>query len=347
MIIFIVAGGSGTRLWPLSTPDYPKHLLRLNGSKSSLLQDTFERAKLITDNIYVITEKSHYREVQHQLKKLPNSKIIVEPLRRGTANCITLALSKIADKVDPDESIAFIHADHLIRDKNAFKLNFNKAFDVVSRYKKLTLIGISPTYPSTGFGYIHKGELLDKDLSLYKVESFKEKPHIDIAKKYYSSGEYLWNSGYFIGTLNIFINSLKSFSPSQYEIFEILRKVKNEKTLLSEYKKLENLAIDNVLIEKMKNLIVMPSEFDWADLGSFGDLSDLSPKDNQGNTLYGDIYLEKTRSSYLYNDTNKPVMIIGLSNVVVINTKNGTLITTKDLAQDVGKIAKKINEDKL
>src|SRR5438445_10934314 len=156
MIVVIIAGGSGTRLWPLSTPDYPKHLLKINGSDASLLEATYQRARKLTENIYVVTDSSHVEHVREQLDELPAEAFIVEPARRGTANCIVAALAHISQKHDTQEPIAFIHADHYIRDTAGFTYSFRLAERVATREKRIVLVGVEPDKPATGFGYIEK-----------------------------------------------------------------------------------------------------------------------------------------------------------------------------------------------
>jgi len=195
MIIVIIAGGSGTRLWPLSQPDYPKHLLKLTG-KNSLLQNTYNRAKAVASEIYIVTEISHSSEVQTQLPDLPPEHIIIEPARRGTASCIILALATIQAE-HPDEDVAFIHADHHIIDVDGFTKTVTAACQAAREHTKITLIGLKPTYPATGFGYIQIGNVVEtiNGLDVHEATNFKEKPDFATAQKYLKGGDYLWNLG--------------------------------------------------------------------------------------------------------------------------------------------------------
>lgn len=204
MIVVIIAGGSGTRLWPLSMPDYPKHLLTINGDKRSLLQHTFDRAKQLTDKIYIVTDNSHIHHVKDQIPELPDEAFIIEPARRGTANCIIAALAYISKKHNNDEVIASFHADHYIRDNAGFTHSFKVAEQASSQSRRIVLVGVEPDHPATGFGYIEKGEIFDEEHFVYSVKSFKEKPAFEIAKQYFDSGNYLWNGGYFVGSINTF-----------------------------------------------------------------------------------------------------------------------------------------------
>lgn len=192
MVIVIIAGGSGTRLWPLSKADYPKHLLKLTGPKS-LLQNTYARAKGVADDIYIVTEISHAAEVKKQLPKLGANNIIIEPARRGTASCIMLALARLKEYVRNDEPVIFLHADHHISNTPGFVRSVQAAGDAAAKYRMITLIGLHPDYPATGFGYIKHGAEVAKinDLSVYKVEQFVEKPELELADQYLKAGSYL------------------------------------------------------------------------------------------------------------------------------------------------------------
>lgn len=345
MIIVIIAGGSGTRLWPLSTPHYPKHLLKINGDKLSLLQHTYERAKTLSDNIYVVSESGHIDHVKEQLNGLADDHYIIEPARRGTASCIVAALAYIAKRDDSDEPIASIHADHYIRDTAGFKDSFELANDVSVSEKRIVLVGVQPDHPATGLGYIQKGELLDQHKDVYNVHTFKEKPEFEVAKEYVESGNYLWNCGYFVGSVNTFKSSMQEHAPKLYDEYQKLFAA-SDAEYKDAYLSLENIAIDYALIEKVPNLLVVPALFDWMDIGSFGDLHKALPGDEQGNHAHGNVELEGASNSYVHNEDNKPVAVIGLDNVVVVNTANGILVARKDMAQEVGTVSKRISEQK-
>ncbi len=347
MITVIIAGGSGTRLWPLSTPDYPKHLLVINGQDKSLLQNTYERAKKISSAVYVLPEISHAHHVKEQLPELNDEAFIIEPARRGTASCIVAALEHVSKREDPDEPIAFLSADHYIRDIAGFTHSFKVAEKVSKKEKRIVLVGVEPDYPATGFGYIQKDGLYDEELFVYNVHSFKEKPDFDTAKKYIKSGNYLWNCGYFVGSVNTFKDNMRKHAPKMYASYEKLVATKNEKEYKETYLGFENDTIDYALIEHVDDLLVVPASFDWMDLGSFGDIHKAVESDTKGNHTHGDdIKLEDVQNSFVQSYTDVPLAVIGLDNVVVINTKHGILVARKDLAQKVGEVSKRINGKK-
>jgi mannose-1-phosphate guanylyltransferase/mannose-6-phosphate isomerase len=344
MIVCIIAGGSGTRLWPLSTPDYPKHLLSVNGDERSLLQNTYDRAKIIADDVYVITEKSHAHHVVEQLPDLDEKCFVIEPGRRGTASCIVAALARVAERHDKTEPIAVLSADHFIRDVVGFEHSFRVAGQVSKKEGRIVLVGVEPDHPSTGFGYIQKDDIYDEGTFVYKVHSFKEKPDYQTARSYVKSGKYLWNCGYFVGSVDTFTDKMKHHSPELHDNFQKLLSAKSLEEFNSLYLGFENDTIDYALIEKVDDLLVVPASFDWMDLGSFGDLHLAVGADEAGNYTgqKGYVELEDVENSYIENHEDKPVAVVGLDNVVVINTKDGLLVARKDLGQKVGVVAKRI-----
>jgi len=344
MVIVIIAGGSGTRLWPLSTPGYPKHLLKINGDGRSLLQHTYDRARQLTDQIYVVSEHSHIDHVKNQLPELPDAAFVIEPARRGTANCLIAALAYISKRHDESEIIASIHADHYIRDTRGFVHSFKVANKASAQTGRILLIGVEPDYPATGFGYIEKGDLFDEEAFIYNVSSFKEKPDKVTAKQYLTSGKYLWNCGYFVASIATFKAKMKTNAPELLNVYEKLSAAQ-ENEYEQFYTGLQTEAIDYALIEKVPDLLVVPASFDWMDLGSFNDLHKAIGGDEQGNHVHGQVQVDRVQNSYIHNEEDKPVAVIGLDNIAVVNTAHGLLVTRKDQSQKVGEISKRINGD--
>jgi mannose-1-phosphate guanylyltransferase/mannose-6-phosphate isomerase len=343
MIIAIIAGGSGTRLWPLSTPDYPKHLLHINNDEHSLVQHTYERAKQLSEQIYVISEAGHVEHVREQLPDIPDDHFIIEPARRGTSSCIMAALAYIDKQHGGEEPVAFMPADHYIRDTVGFTHSFKLADEVSKSEKRVVLVGVEPDYPATGLGYIQKGDVLSPDIFVYNVHSFKEKPDYDTAKKYVDSGNYLWNAGYFVGSPDTFKRVMKEDAPEMFANYEKLAKASGD-AYNDLYLSFESISIDYALMEKVKNLLVVPASFDWMDLGSFGELHKAIGGDKEGNHLQGAVEAEEVTNSLLHNQEEKPIAVIGLDNVVVINTPQGILVARKDHAQKVGDVSKRFNK---
>ena len=346
MITVIIAGGSGTRLWPLSTSDYPKHLLKLTGERS-LLQSVYDRSTHVGDTIYVVTEAGHASHVKAQLPELNDEQFLIEPGRRGTGNCIVFALDVISRKHDLNEPIAFVHSDHNIRDTEGYARSISIAAAASKVSNKVTLIGIEPTFPSTGFGYIERDGKVDST-EAFRIESFKEKPDFKTAKAYMHAGNYLWNCGYFVGSVNTFLDEIKRVAPALLASYTALSGI--EQAMSDEYNQaylaFSDLVIDYELAEKSDNLAVVPANFDWMDIGSFKDLHDANESDENGNFFKGkSVYDIELENVYIQNETNTPVVVIGLDNVVVINTPNGILVARKDLSQKVKDAVARIKAD--
>ncbi len=344
MITVIIAGGSGTRLWPLSTSTKPKQLLKLVNDYT-MVQNTYNRATTFSKEIYVVPDESLVELLKQQLPVLDGEHIISEPGRRGTANCIVAALAHIAkNHADYDEPIAFISADHQVRDVDGFGRSFERAGEASTELGEIALIGIEPSFPATGFGYIERGNEMSDAADVYSVKSFKEKPDFDTARKYMHAGNYLWNCGYFVGSVNTFLKTMKTSAPTLLKRYEALMKLDDgTKEYVAKYQSFENDSIDYALIEKAKDLVVIPATFDWMDVGNFKDLHDVNEQDELGNYVYGDkVHQIEVENTYVRNEEDKHIAIIGLDNVVVVNTPDGLLVARKDLAPRVGEIAKKI-----
>jgi len=343
MITVIIAGGSGTRLWPLSTPKYPKHLLRLVDDRS-MVQQAYDRAKKLGDTVYIVTEASHSDHVREQLSDLPKDAFLIEPGRRGTAHCIVYALDVISRKHGKDEPIAFIHADHHVRDAEGFARSFNIASRISQERDEITLIGIEPTFPATGFGYIERDGVINEDSSAYQVESFKEKPDFDTAQAYVDSGNYLWNCGYFVGSANTFVNEMDRSAPELKRTYDTLSAIElGTQEYENAYLGLDNQVIDIALIEKAKSLAVVSASFDWMDVGSFKDLHNVVKRDENDNYFKGEgINPLDVENVYIRNEEEKPIAVIGLDNVIVVNTPDGILVARKDVSHRTGEVAKKL-----
>ena len=305
-----------------------------------MLEKTYNRAKLLSQEVYVVSEQSHFSEVRNQLSELNDDHFIVEPERKGTANCIIAALAFLEDRTPLDEPIAFMHADHYIRDNNGFVHTFDLAATVSKKEQRIVLIGVEPNYPATGFGYIEKGVIYDEKLYIYNVASFKEKPEFSLAQDYLKSGNFLWNCGYFVGSRKVFKSKMEQFAPTLLKSYNLLLSAKNE--FNATYSELKNEAIDYALIEKVKDLLVIPANFDWMDIGSYADLLQSVDTDEDGNYLNGQVITSGVNNSYIENLEDKPLSVIGMSNCAVVNTKDGILVARIDMSQKVGEMAKKI-----
>ncbi len=344
MIVVIIAGGSGTRLWPLSTHDYPKHLLCLTND-NSLLQNTFDRVRTLTEveQIFVVSEASHAHHVIEQLPDVPEKNILIEPARRGTASCFLLALNAIKQRGYDDQAIFFLWADNIIRDRSGFTITANNAAELAEKTHKMVFIGVEPAYASTGLGYMEKGDRLQNGFkNVYELKKFVEKPDHKTAAHYFRSGNYLWNTGYLMATLTTLEAEIKANAKQLWDNYQALQ---NSNDASKTYLGFEPQPIDKALSEGVTDALVMPGAFDWLDIGSFHDLHGVSEQDDDGNYRNGDnIELEQVTNSYVRNEQGLPVAVIGLDNIAVVATKNGFLVTNKTYAQKVGDISKRFKK---
>ena len=343
MITVIIAGGSGTRLWPLSTNDYPKHLLALTNDRS-LLQNTYDRVKNLSDQVFVITEKSHSKYVHQQLSELPGKNIIAEPARRGTASCFVLALSEIKRRQLSDQAIFFLWADHVVKNAEAFAKNVTQAAKLSEAEQKLVFMGVKPAYPSTGLGYIFEGKKIKGSAkNVFELKQFVEKPDSQTANLYFKDGRYLWNTGYLMGTHETFEKAMQEHAPRLWNGYRELNSTILPMMRKRYYLHFVSEPIDTALSEHVPDALVIESHFDWLDVGSFSDLHGASKHDETGNHIKGkNIELSNVSDSFVRNDTDTPVAVIGLSDVAVIVNDNGILVTKKADAQKVGDISKRL-----
>lgn len=299
---------------------------------------------MLADDVYVISEVGHVHHVKEQLADLPEDHLIAEPARRGTASCIVACLVRIASMHRDDEPIAFMAADHYVRDMNGFVQSFRVAGATSQKNGRLVLVGVEPDYPATGLGYIQKDGALEEGAIVYNVHSFKEKPDFETAQEYIRSGNYLWNCSYFIASLDTFKKIMQEHAPEWFDNYQKLVSAPSDK-FDETYLGFDNISIDYALIEKVPDLLVVPASFDWLDLGSFGDMYKVVSRDEAGNHKVGKIETEGVENSFLQNHEEKPVAVIGLDNVVVVNTPAGIVVARKDMSQKVGEISKRFRNN--
>lgn len=344
----IMAGGVGSRFWPRSKAKNPKQLLKIFGD-NTMIQDTVKRLDGIVkkEHILVITNKVQKEKVISQLKGVPEQNIIDEPFGKNTAACIGLASAIINSKSDNAVMIT-LPADHMIKDEEKFRNTLLKAAKFTENNDSLVTIGIKPTRPETGYGYIQVQENGNDD-GIYKVKTFAEKPNLDTAKRFLEAGDFLWNSGMFIWKINTIINEIKNHMPDLHEgmqkISMHIDKPDFMSALTAVYGRLRNISIDYGIMEKSDKVFVTKGSFEWSDVGSWEAVYELSEKDDKNNASIGDVYTDNTSGSYIYSP-KKFTAVIGLENVIVINTSKGLLICSKDKAQDVKKVVDhlKMNE---
>ncbi len=345
----IMAGGVGSRFWPRSKEKTPKQLLKIFG-ENTMIQDTVTRLKGIVrnENIFIVTNKIQRDEILNQLNDIPAENIIEEPFGRNTAACIGLASVIISHKVKDGVTIV-LPADHIINDKELFDKTIMKAVDFAYQSKGLVTIGIKPTRPETGYGYIQINETeISENIS--KVLTFAEKPNYATALRFLESGDFFWNSGMFIWRVDIILEEIKSFLP---DLYEGLDKISNEinspkfsETLTNVYGMLRSVSIDYGIMEKSNKVFLTKGEFSWSDVGSWEEVYQLSQKTNDGNAINGNVFLDGTSDSFIYSP-EKFTAAIGVEDLIIINTKDALLICRRDHSQDVKKVVDYLKINKL
>ncbi len=338
MVIYavIMAGGVGSRFWPSSREKTPKQLLNMFG-ENSLIKDTVTRLKGVVknENIYVVTNNVQKPEIVKHLPFIPEMNIVAEPFGRNTAACIGLSTIIINDKSE-DAVIVTLPADHLITDVEKFRETILTAAEYAYKNDSLVTIGISPTRPETGYGYIQIDKPVDENV--FKVKTFAEKPNYETAVLFLKSGDFYWNSGMFIWKASTILNEFKKFMPELYEGLEEIQTRIGAKDFYEKvahiYGLLKNISIDYGVMEKTSKAYIIKGEFDWSDVGSWEAVYELSIKDRAGNCVVGDSYLINTENSYV-DSQNKFTAVIGASRLIIIDTKDALLICDRDRAQEV------------
>ena len=338
----ILAGGSGSRLWPLSRELYPKQLLKLNSEKS-LLERTFERLMSIMDidNIIAITNTKHFSDVKMQLKEYSNDvRILTEPIAKNTAPAIAISTKFLLD-CGMDDVIVVVPSDHLIQNTEDFAKTIENAQKLAKEGYIVTL-GVRPASPSTGFGYIKTGEKLQNG---YKVDCFKEKPDYKTANEYLKSNEYFWNAGIFIFKASTLMETIKQYAKEIYETTQKFNFKAQEDIDYMTFDKYPSISFDYAVMEHAKNIAMVEMECDWNDLGSWDAVYESNKKDSKGNVKIGNIIEQNCKNSMLYS-SERLLAGVGLENVVIIETPDAILACNKEDTQGVKQIFEKLKETK-
>jgi mannose-1-phosphate guanylyltransferase len=343
----ILAGGSGTRLWPYSRSSRPKQFLALGpglngGNRRSMLQETVDRilSLIPPQRIFVVTGVTYVDLVAAQLPDVPDENIIVEPAGKGTGPCIGLGAMHILRR-DPEAVMAVLSSDHSIQRPDVLRQVLGVA-EHVARQGYLVTIGIHPSEPVTGYGYIHKGELLDTqpsgDYPVYRVQAFVEKPDAEHARAYVDSGSYFWNAGMFVWRADRILAELRAYCPGVARPLTLLDGAigtpAEQSAMLRAWRDMENIAIDVAVMERTERAAVIPADLAWSDVGDWAALADMLPQDAAGNAVVGRFVGLDTRRSLVYSD-NRVIATIGVEDMMIIDTHDVLLICPRSRAQDV------------
>ena len=334
-----MAGGVGSRFWPVSTEDFPKQFHDMLGAGETLIQKTFSRlSKLIPrENILILTNERYNDIVLKQLPLVKQEQVLLEPAMRNTAPCILYASLKIK-KINPDAVMVVAPSDHWIEDEKAFSDNLKSCFDFCQAENALMTLGIEPTFPNTGFGYIE----FDKsdENKIKKVSQFREKPNYETAKSFLDSGNFLWNGGIFIWSVKAIVAAFEKFQPDMNALFQKGNSSYNSDTekefINKNYADSENISIDFAVMEKADNVYVLPATFDWNDLGTWGSLHDKLDKDSNNNTVVNaKVILENASNNIIYSDAKKLIVVDGLDDYIIVDNENALLIYPKSKEQEI------------
>lgn len=345
----IMAGGVGSRFWPVSTADFPKQFHDMLGSGQTLIQKTFTRlTKLVPkENILVLTNARYNDLVLEQLPQIKPEQVLLEPAMRNTAPCILYAALKIQLR-NPEAVMVVAPSDHWIEDEVAFTANLQQCFDFCAANDALLTLGITPTFPNTGFGYIEYDR--DDVAPIKKVVRFREKPDYDTAKAFIESGNFLWNGGIFIWSAAAILRAFETFQPAMFKLLSEGESVYNtpqeQQFIDAHYAGAENISIDYAILEKAANVFVLPATFDWNDLGTWGSLHEKLDKDAQNNAVVNaQVILENAANNIIRADGKKLIVVDGLDNFIIVDRHDVLLIYPKDKEQDIKKIVARATQD--
>jgi len=349
--VAIMAGGIGSRFWPMSRTDYPKQFLDILNTGRTLIQSTYDRfLKFIpAENIYIVTSTQYKDIVIKQLPELPVENVLCEPSRKNTAPCVAYISYKLLE-LNPNANLICAPADHLITDTDSFTNICLEALHFTSHIKALVTLGVKPTNPNTGYGYIQYESFAVSD-NVFKVKTFTEKPDLELAKTFVASGDFLWNAGIFVWQVKNIVKAFEKHLPEMHEVFDAEKSAFNtsEENAAIEriYPQCVNISIDYGVMEKANNVYVIPSSFGWSDLGTWASAYEIFEKDYLENAVAGNhvIVIDATRNM-IHADNKKLVLLQGLDDFIVVDTKDVLLICKKEKEQDIKAYVAEVKRNK-
>lgn len=342
----LMAGGVGSRFWPVSTQNFPKQFHDMLGTGETLIQKTFQRLSYLIpkENIFILTNERYNDLVFEQLPEVTSRQVVLEPAMRNTAPCILYAALKI-QKENPNALMIVAPSDHWIEDEQAFSDNVQQAFNFCSENNALMTLGIQPTFPNTGYGYIEFNKTSTSNIK--SVNQFREKPDYQTAKHFIAQGNFLWNAGIFMWSAKSVVEAFKTNQPELFALFEqgvSSYNTESETAFIEEnYAKAENISVDYAIMENSQNVYVIPANFDWNDLGTWGSLYDKLDKDISNNAVVNARTLtEDASGNMIRTNGNKIVVIDGIQNYIIVDKDEVLLIFPKAKEQDIKKVLQKV-----
>ena len=346
-----MAGGIGSRFWPMSRTDFPKQFLDILNTGRTLIQGTYDRFTqfIPPENIYVVTSQQYEHIVLKQLPNIPPQNILCEPSRKNTAPCVAYISYKL-QQLDEKSNLICAPADHIVLDDTSFTKVSLEALDFTAKHNALLTLGIKPNHPNTGYGYIQYEEQSVTD-NIYKVKTFTEKPDLALAKTFIASGDFLWNAGIFVWQTKNIIKAFEKYLPEIHEVFEAEKQSFNtpeEKAAIENiYPLCVNISIDYGIIEKADNVYVIPSSFGWSDLGTWGSAYENLEKDYLDNAVAGNnVMVFDSTKNVVHADNKKLVLLQGLEDFIVVDTKDVLLICKKDKEQEIKEYLAEVKRNK-
>ena len=349
--VAIMAGGIGSRVWPMSRTAYPKQFLDVLNTGKTLIQWTYERYTqfIPAENIYIVTSEEYVSIVEKQLPNLPKENILAEPSKKNTAPCIAYISFKLAQK-DPQATFVVAPSDHLILEQENFQKIVEQSLDFVSNIKALATLGIMPTNPNTGYGYIQY-EGLEVSKGVYKVKTFTEKPTVEIAASFLASGDFLWNAGIFAWKASTIIAAFEKYQPEMFELFDgekaNFNTASEKQSIQKIYPQCVNISIDIAIMEKADNVYVIPASFGWSDLGTWNSAYEAMEKDYFANAVASDNVIVIDATKCMINaPKDKLVVVQGLDDFIVVDTKDVLLICSKEKEQSIKEYVAEVKRHK-
>lgn len=354
--LIIMAGGVGSRFWPMSTPEKPKQFIDVLGIGKSLIQMTVERFETIVpiENVWIVTSEKYKNIVREQLPKVPETQILLEPCMRNTAPCIEYVARKIYAK-HPEANLVFSPADHIVLDVNTFRNVIKDSLEFTENRDAILTLGMMPTRPETGYGYIKaisgqlsavsryaesQSSIANRKQPIAKVEAFKEKPNLETAKSYLAEGGYYWNAGIFIWNVKMVVETIENLVPDLASVFDKIAPhfyTDKEQEIINQYfPTCPNISIDYAVMEKSEDVYVYPADFGWSDLGTWGSLYTHLEQDENNNACVGqNINLVDCKNCVVHTPSERKVVIQGLDNYIIAESDNTLLICKKEEEQHI------------